>query len=127
MPAGVNGFQTVRGGGTTEGKMATQEELNYPSGVAVGPHGNIYIADTFNNRIRMVSAATGIVNTITGELNHPLGIAIDAAQKLALELGQPRGALGKQKPAALKLDHFRFKPDALALAGLKQEQLAAKT
>ena len=33
---------------------------------AVAANGNIYIADSGNNRIRMVSAATGLIHTIAG-------------------------------------------------------------
>jgi len=30
--------------------------LNYPFGVAVDDQGNLYIADTFNHRVRMIAA-----------------------------------------------------------------------
>jgi glucose/arabinose dehydrogenase len=89
---GTNGFQSVAGGGTTEGKIATQEQLNYPSGVAVGPKGNIFIADTDNNRIRKVTP-DGLIYTVAGigtasfsgdggpatgaELDHPTDTAVD--------------------------------------------------
>lgn len=39
-----------------DGGPATQCGLNYPFGVAVDKHGNLYIADTFNHRIRMIAA-----------------------------------------------------------------------
>ena len=49
-----------------DGGLATNAVLNYPSSVAVDPSGNIFIADTNNNRIRRVDARTGIITTIAG-------------------------------------------------------------
>jgi sugar lactone lactonase YvrE len=51
-------INTVAGNGTEgfsgDGGLAINAELNYPSGVAVDGSGNIYIADAYNNRIRVV-------------------------------------------------------------------------
>ena len=49
-----------------DGGLATQARLNAPEGVAVNSFGDIIIADTGNARIRMVSAATGIITTVAG-------------------------------------------------------------
>ncbi len=49
-----------------DGGLATTAQLHLPRGVAVDGAGNLYIADTLNNRIRMVSAATGIITTVAG-------------------------------------------------------------
>jgi sugar lactone lactonase YvrE len=43
-----------------------RQGLIQPNGVAVDSAGNIYIADTENNRIRMVAAGTGIITTVAG-------------------------------------------------------------
>jgi sugar lactone lactonase YvrE len=52
--------------------------LNGPSGVAVDSQENIYIADSGNNAIKMLSAATLQVTTLVSTgLNGPLGIAVD--------------------------------------------------
>jgi hypothetical protein len=49
-----------------DGGPATNAVLNGPQGVAIDAAGNIIIADSANHAIRMVSAATGVINTIAG-------------------------------------------------------------
>ncbi len=49
-----------------DGGLATNAEFNDPVGVDVDPSGYVYISDTFNNRIRKVSA-DGVVMTIAGQ------------------------------------------------------------
>ena len=77
-----------------DGLPATMARLNKPRGVAVAPSGNLYIADTDNNVIRRVLAATGIIETYAGtgsagywgdgwfanlaELNRPYDVFVDA-------------------------------------------------
>ena len=55
---------TVAGNGTSgysgDAGNATSAELNEPWGVAVDISGNVYVSDTFNNRIRRLTpTATG--------------------------------------------------------------------
>jgi uncharacterized protein (TIGR03437 family) len=78
-----------------DGVPATSALLNVPQAVAVDASGNLYIADTGNDRIREVSTA-GIITTIAGgggaltdgvpatqaELIGPYDIALDAAGNL---------------------------------------------
>ena len=47
------------GGFTFDGTAATASELNGPVAVAVDPFGNLYIADSSNNRVRMVAESSG--------------------------------------------------------------------
>ena len=56
----------IRGFSGDEG-LATSASLNSPVGVAVDSAGNLYIADSGNNRIRQVSK--GIITTIAGNGN----------------------------------------------------------
>ena len=53
-------------GYTGDGAMAAQATVNTPSGVAIDGAGTLYIADTGNDVVRMVSAATGKISTVAG-------------------------------------------------------------
>ena len=88
---------TVAGTGTAafngDGRPATEAALAGPSGLTIGTDGRLYIADTFNGRIRAVDPATGIIETVVGDggeyryqgemeaaspsLSRPSGIAVD--------------------------------------------------
>ena len=58
---------TVAGGGAGgDGGLAVNAQLNAPEGIAVNQFGTLYIADTSNNKIRKVDAATGIIYTHAG-------------------------------------------------------------
>jgi trimeric autotransporter adhesin len=62
---------TVAGDGTQgyegDGGQATSARLSLPFAVAVDASGNIYIADYFNHRIRLVTKSTGIITTVAGD------------------------------------------------------------
>src|SRR5437868_701147 len=70
VAAGTGVITTVAGNGTAgftgDGSAATSAELKGPTGVAVDNAGNVYIADQANNRIRKVTAATGVITTVAG-------------------------------------------------------------
>ncbi len=86
---------TIAGTGTAgfsgDGGPATAAELNYPAGLAFDSAGNLYIADSSNNRVREVVVA-GTITTVLGtgapgatlpnQLNVPTGLAIDPSGNL---------------------------------------------
>ena len=68
-----------------DGGAATSALLDTPIGVAIDAAGNIYIADTHNNRIRRVSA--GMITTIAG--SGVAGFSGDGAAATAAALDLP--------------------------------------
>ena len=86
----TGGISTVAGTGSSgfsgDGSAATSATLNNPRGVAVDSAGNIYIADSSNNRIRKVLASSGIISTVAGG-----GTAGDGGQATAARLNGPYG------------------------------------
>jgi hypothetical protein len=61
--------RTVAGNGTAgysgDGGPATKGQLNYPNGVAIDGKDNLFIADSHNDRVRMVSS-DGIITSVAG-------------------------------------------------------------
>jgi uncharacterized protein (TIGR03437 family) len=84
-------LSTIAGNGTTtysgDGVAATSAAVNGPIGMAFDSAGNLYIADTLNNRIRKVSAATGIISTFAG--NGIMGFGGDGAAATSATLANP--------------------------------------
>ncbi len=68
-----------------DGSAANAAELNGPSGVTVNPAGNLYIADTENERIRFVQ--NGNISTIVG--NGGFGYAGDGGSAIGAQLNNP--------------------------------------
>jgi sugar lactone lactonase YvrE len=86
----ANGVITTVAGTGTPGfngdyGPATSAQLNYPYGIAVDSVGNIYIADTGNNRIRKV--ANGVITTVAG--NGTGGFSGDNGQATSAQLAAP--------------------------------------
>jgi uncharacterized protein (TIGR03437 family) len=95
---------TVAGNGTQglsgDGGPATQAELNLPAALALDSAGDMYIADSGNRRVRLVTAASGVISTIAGTslngdgglaagavLSGPLGVAVDPVGDLFIADG----------------------------------------
>jgi uncharacterized protein (TIGR03437 family) len=79
---GTNGFLGDRG-------VATSAELYHPCGVTLDAAGNMYIADSANNRIRKVDITTGTITTVAG--NGTAGFSGDGAGAIFAELYNPKG------------------------------------
>jgi len=86
-----------KGGFSGDGGDAKLAQINGPKGVAIGPDGDIYLADTENHVIRAVRLKTGTIETVVGDgqkgdgpegdprkcrLNRPHGVFFDAAGTL---------------------------------------------
>jgi len=63
-------------GASGDNAMAINAQLNAPQSVAYDSIGNLYIADTGNNRIRKVGT-DGNITTFAGGFNAPTGIVVD--------------------------------------------------
>jgi len=99
---GPGDINTVAGDGSVcaappscgDGAAATSAQLNSPSAVATDSAGNIYIADSFDNEIRIVNNTSGVINTFAGN-----GIACasqgcgDGGAANSAELDVPTGVL----------------------------------
>ena len=83
---------TIAGNGTAgfsgDNGPATSAELYLPQDLAVDSSGNLYIADEFNNRVRMVSPS-GTITTVAG--NGVAGFAGDTGPATTAELSVPQG------------------------------------
>jgi trimeric autotransporter adhesin len=74
---------TIAGNGTVgfsgDGGPATSAQFNNPNGLHFDALGNLYIADTSNNRVRRVDGKTGIISTVAGNgAGGDGGLAVDA-------------------------------------------------
>ena len=95
-------ISTAAGDGTRgfmgDGGSASTAELNQPTAIAIDPAGNLYIADSENNRVREVGASAGnIIETICGT-------GIVASTQLDLGDNGPANAATISDPYALYFD-----------------------
>ena len=70
-----------------DGGAATSASLSYPNGIAIDSSDNIYIADTWNQRVRRIDATTGNITTIAG--NGTNGYDGDGGSPTAARVGFP--------------------------------------
>jgi sugar lactone lactonase YvrE len=94
-PGGAGYIYSIAGTGdpsyTGDGASASAATLSGPSGVALDGAGNLYIADSNNNVIRMISAATGFISTVVGSLPGTAGYLGDNGPATSAQLNSPQG------------------------------------
>jgi sugar lactone lactonase YvrE len=99
-----------------DGGPAVTATLHFPSAVAVDSHGNLYIADTFNHRIRVVEAHSGLIRTMAGT----------GAARFSGD-GWPADKMALNEPVALALDERRGRLYIADLANYRVRMLELKT
>ncbi len=85
-----------------DGMLAIDSGLAGPSGLALDKEGHLYVADTFNGRIRKIAKDTGIISTFAGdgaEFRYERG-----ANERATALSRPYGIAVTSEGAVLITD-----------------------
>jgi len=85
----ITAYAGTGAAGYLDNVPATQATLNDPTSVALDGAGNLYIADTENNVVREVLAATGIITTVAG--NGTAGFSGDGGAATSAHLNGPMG------------------------------------
>jgi len=92
QPMTAGNIYTVAGDGTAgfsgNGGPATKAMLSHPRGVAMDSTGNLVIADTLNNRVRIVAVSTGMFYGIIMTAGDIYAIAGDGGKGFAGDDGQ---------------------------------------
>ena len=99
-----------------DGGPAVAATLNFPSTVAVDSRGTLYIADTFNHRLRIVEAATGLIRTLAGT----------GAARFSGD-GWPADTMALNEPVALALDEQRGRLYIADLGNYRVRMMELKT
>jgi sugar lactone lactonase YvrE len=111
---------TIAGDGTPgdsgDGGPATAAQINSPHGVAVDNRGHVYIADSPNDRIRMVTLDTGIITTVAGTGHQ--GFSGDGGPATAAELDHPRFLLAFPDGSLIIADTDNKRVRAVSPAGI---------
>jgi DNA-binding beta-propeller fold protein YncE len=92
-------IHTLAGNGTVgfsgDGRPAVNASLLFLGGLAVDGFGNLYVADSNNNRIREVLASTGEIQTIAGNDNSGFvsdgGLAVNSPLQCPTDLAVAPG------------------------------------
>ncbi len=101
---GTSGIVTTALGGAAvhDGGLAERAFLRGPLDVSVAPNGDIYIADTYNQRVRAIDAATGVISTAAGSGARAYGG--DGGAATEAHLGNPNGVAVDSRGRAVTAD-----------------------
>ena len=108
----VAGNSSDTNGFSGDGGPGTAAQFYYPSDLAVDVRGNVYIADTENNRVRLWNASSGVVTTIAGPGN--FGVSGDGGAGTNAWLYYPRGVAVDPAGNVYIADSVRFSIRLLA-------------
>ena len=101
-PSGIISTFAGQNGLFGEGYPAVNAELTFPLNLTTDAAGNVYLADIYNHRVRMINASTGKITTVAGagisgyedafsgdggaatlaHIYYPSAVAVDAAGNL---------------------------------------------
>ena len=111
---------TFPGGASGDGGPATAAKLDSPAGVALDASGNLYIADTHNNRVREVDHSSHLIATVAGNgtpsfdtgdggpataagLFFPTSLVVDGDGDLLVNDGELYGAVRRVDHSSLQI------------------------
>ncbi len=106
---------TTIGGFSGDGGPATSAQLFSPQSVAVDASGNLYIADSMNNRVRKVSPS-GVISTVAG--NGQSGYSGDGGPATSAQLGEPWGVAIDSAGNLYIADYFNFRIRKVSTSGV---------
>jgi uncharacterized protein (TIGR03437 family) len=98
-----------------DGGPAISAQLNSPSGLALDSEGNIYVADSLNNRIRRISPS-GLITTVAG--TGARGYTGDGGPAASAQLDQPFGVAVDTVGNIFIADTGNFRVRKVSLAGI---------
>ena len=104
-------------GYTGDGGVATLAQLNAPMGLALDSAGDLYIADSGNNAVRMVSKG-GVITTAAG--NGSAGFSGDGAAATSAALQEPEGVAVAPSGLLYIADTFNSRVRVVSLGGVIQ-------
>jgi DNA-binding beta-propeller fold protein YncE len=89
-------IDTIAGSGIAafggDGRAARVAALNGPTAIALAQNGDLYVADTLNNRIRVVTRTTGLIRTVAGDGRTGIGNDVgDGRLAILAHLSRPTG------------------------------------
>jgi hypothetical protein len=121
-------ISTIAGNGNQgfvgDGGLAIEAELNRPYGIAVDLDNNLYIADSFNYRIRRVTP-NGVINTVAG--NGIRGFGGDGGPATMAQMSIPRGVLVDPEANIFIVDRDNHRIRIVTPAGIISTMAGAGT